>query len=240
MATTFDSPWVRPMGNWCERYLPQAQHRVYRAGSIVYTQGDLPRGLYYLAQGRIRMSIFHEDGTEKILAVHAAPAHFGESAACDGLPHFTTVTTLEESHVHLFSRDYLLHIARENPEVMLGLMQGMACKMRLLTAQVETLALLRAEQRVAHMLTIMASSYGVPEAHGRIVALPLTHQDLAAVTGTSRVTVTLILKEWKSQGIISKTRRGCIQVLDEERLRQRARGQAHGSAGCSISKFRRD
>ncbi len=229
MTTTFDSPWVKPMANWCERYVHQAQHRVYRAGSVIYWQGELSRGFYYLAQGRIRMSVFHEDGTEKILAVHEAPAHFGESAACDGLPHFTTVMALDDSHVHLFSRDSLLRIARENPEVTLDLMRGMACKMRLLTVQVETLALLRAEQRVAHMLIIMANAYGVPEARGKVLALPFTHQDLAAVTGTSRVTVTLILKQWKSQGIISKTRRGCIQVLDEARLRQRARGQAEGS-----------
>lgn len=220
VAMTSNSPWVKPMGDLYERYVHLARPLVYGTGDVIYWQGEPSQGFYYLAKGRIRISLLRDDGSERILAVHEGPAHFGEAAACDGQPHFTSAVALEECHAYLFPVEKLLSIAREKPEIVLDLMRGMARKMRLLTLEVETLACLRAEQRVASMLMKLIHDYGAPTARGKALTLPVTHQELAAVTGMSRVTVTLILNKWEGEGIISK-RRGHIEVLDEAHLRRR-------------------
>lgn len=227
MRLTFDSPWVEAMYNRFESYLDLAQRELYRPGETVYWQGDAPRGVYYLAKGRVQMSVVLEDGTEKILAVHNAPAHFGESSACEGQPHFTTVTAVCDSQTYLFSIDKLLHIAREEPQIFLDLMIGMARKMRLLTVEVETLTLLRAEQRLAYLLTKLANNHGIPANPGTLLNLSLTHQDLAGMTGMSRVTVTLIMNEWARHGIVSQAPRGHIRILDEIGLHRYVRGAGH-------------
>lgn len=224
MELTFDSPWVEAMYNRFESYLHLAQCRLYRPREVIYWQGDLPKGVYYLAKGRVRMSVLLEDGTEKTLAVHNAPAHFGESSACERQPHFTTVTAVADTQTYLFSIENLLRIAREEPEVFPDLMRGMARKMRLLTMQVETLTLLRAEQRLAYMLTKLANNHGLPAQPGRLLNLSLTHQELAGMTGTSRVTVTLIMNQWARQGIVSQAPRKRIRILDELRLHRCVRG----------------
>lgn len=224
MELSFDSPWVESMYSRFDSYLHLAQCRLYRPGEVIYWQGDLPKGIYYLAKGRIRMSVLLEDGTEKTLAIHNAPAHFGESSACERQPHFTTVTAVADTQTYLFSIEKLLHIAKEEPQVFLDLMRGMARKMRLLTMQVETLTLLRAEQRLAYMLTKLVNNHGTPAQPGRLLNLPLTHQELAGMAGTSRVTVTLIMNQWARQGIVSQGSRRRIRILDEGKLHQCVRG----------------
>lgn len=224
MELRFDSPWVESMCNRFDSYLHLAQCRLYRPGEVIYWQGDVPKGTYYLAKGRIRVSVVLEDGTEKALAIHDAPAHFGESSACEGQPHFTIVTAVTDTETYLFSVENLLQIVKEEPQVFLDLMKGMARKMRLLTMQVETLTLLRAEQRLAYMLTKLTNNHGVPAQLGQLLNLPLTHQELAGMAGTSRVTVTLIMNQWAKQGIVSQSARRRIRIIDQAKLARCARG----------------
>lgn len=216
---SIDSPWVKSTTLPWQVFIGEGQRHLYRAREIIYTQDQISHGIYYLHRGRVKISILCRDGSEKILAIHDAPATFGESAAFDGQPYFATAMALENSEVYLIPYSKLLELLQHHPETMLLLFKSLCRKMRLLALQVEGLTFLSASARVAHMLIKLSTDYGRQTQEGLTIQLPITHQELANVIGTSRTTVTMILNRLANNGIIKNHHRRFI-ICNLEYLRQ--------------------
>ena len=61
------------------------------------------------------------------------------------------------------------------------------------------------QQRLLQFLNWLANKFGFRVEQGRLIPLRLTHQDLAEVLGTTRVTVTRLLQQLQRQGIINQS-----------------------------------
>ncbi len=70
------------------------------------------------------------------------------------------------------------------------------------------------QQRFLQFLNWLATKFGVRVEQGRLIPLRLTHQEVAEVLGTTRVTVTRLLQQLQQQGIISQ---GKHQILLRDR-----------------------
>lgn len=221
MKNSFDSPWVKDnIGDYreeLERLLKFGRLGKYRSGQPVYIQGERSRHFYFLLKGRVKISIFREDGSEKILAIQEGNTFFGESAAVDDQPYFATATVLEASEIYSIHRDHLLQMLRETPSIAFLLMCALIRKMRLLAFQVEDLSFLDAQKRVVHILLKLVHELGVEKGEGLHIQKRITHDDLARLTGLSRVTVTNVLNYLEKLSILEK-RRCSLTILDHERL----------------------
>ena len=86
--------------------------------------------------------------------------------------------------------------------------------------QVEEFLVIRSAKKVEAMLikllVWLADRFGHAVDQGRAIDLKLTHQDMAEMLGTTRVTVTRVLKQFEDQGIIQRLTRQI--VLKEEEL----------------------
>lgn len=213
-----DSPWVKPScGEDLAFVFDLGVRRVYDAGAILYHQGDLSHVFYYLDRGRVKVSILREDGSEKVLAIHEPGSLFGESAAFDSRPYFATCTSLEQSVVYVIRVEDVLSLMASDPGVARSIGRSLAQKMRLLTYHVADLTFLDSFSRVAHFLLKLGQDFGISTPAGKRLAVSLTHQDIANLTGTSRVTVTNILNAFKRQGLIQKKHKEIV-ITDEPRL----------------------
>ena len=85
----------------------------------------------------------------------------------------------------------------------MDLMHSLASTIRLLSAQVDAMAFLRADERVERLLLRLADEDGT---------VRLTHEELASLSGLSRVTVTRALSRLAAEG---KVRReyGAVRLL---------------------------
>ncbi|MBD1842936.1 Crp/Fnr family transcriptional regulator [Cyanobacteria bacterium FACHB-63] len=74
--------------------------------------------------------------------------------------------------------------------------------------QAEEFMLIRSYRRVEEMLlkllTWLSKKFGREVQHGHLIELRLTHQDLAEMLGTTRVTITRVLKQFEQQGIVQR------------------------------------
>ena len=75
--------------------------------------------------------------------------------------------------------------------------------------------------RVASRLLELADRFGESQENGIRISLPLTQEELAGWTGSSREAVSKALSSLRSLGCIETKRRG-ITILDIGRLRKRA------------------
>lgn len=220
--TMTDSPYVvwDPKGFEEElaHLLAVSTRKTYREGEIIYLQGQTSKEFFFISSGKIKVSILREDGSEKILSIQENNTFFGEYAAFDRQPHFATATALERSEIARIPIEGAEAVIRANPAVSLLIINRIARKFRSLGFQVEGLAFLDAQRRIARILVSLANEVGEEEAGGVTIRKGITHEDLANLTGLSRVRVTTILNNFERADIITK-RRGELTIVDFAGLR---------------------
>jgi len=195
------------------------RHRVYRKGEYLYRQGQVDSRFYLIVRGHVLVSSTREDGSEFTLEMMGTQAICGEAAAFDGLPSFTSACAFDDAEIIVFSVSDVVGAFRESPEIAVALLRITARKQRIIAVRAQYLASLRPEARIAELLHRMAEQYGVPSADALELGIRLTHKQMAALTGTTRVTVTRVLKRLRERGVIAAGAKRIV-ILDMDRLMQ--------------------
>lgn len=183
--------------------------RTYPKGRMIYWQEAPAEEFYYLKDGRVKIFLSSENGMEKTLTVLESGSIFGEAAFFDGLPRVSSAKTLVKSEIITITRKSLLDCIRREPQLAMNLLTYLSQTIRMLSAQVDTMTFLQADQRLARLLLKLAS--------GKTVHA--THEDLACLAGVSRITVSRILTDFVQRGWVATHYRG-IEILDEAGLQK--------------------
>ena len=76
--------------------------------------------------------------------------------------------------------------------------------------------------RLAMRLLLLADHHGRETARGVEIALPLSHETLARLTGSSRPRINQIMTEWKGSGVVGH-HYGRVVLRDRATLEELAR-----------------
>ena len=185
------------------------------AGESIYRQGDKATALYQILEGRVQMRAFSREGKE-LLYQHMEPGDcFGELGLIDGMPyhhdaHAGTATTLLR-----LDRANFLELRRAYPEINEQLLQLLARRTRVIYQTFEGALLLDVPRRLAGRLLELGS----PAADNSIADLEITcsHEDLAKMIGSSRQSVSAIIKDWERQELLQQAY-GRIRLLKPREL----------------------
>jgi CRP-like cAMP-binding protein len=153
--------------------------------------------MYVIRDGRVKVTRLSEDGREKILEFFGEGAFFGEMSLLDRAPRSASVKTLTEVRLLALSRADLLNVLRTNPNVAIAVIQELSRRLREANEQQSSLSFLRVKDRTRGLLIRLAKE---PTQNGRLATPTLTHQQIADMIGTSRETVTRVLKDLKLSG----------------------------------------
>jgi CRP/FNR family transcriptional regulator, cyclic AMP receptor protein len=190
--------------------------RRYPSGRVIFLEGDEARDFYYIKNGRVKISIVNLEGQEKILTIHESDTFIGEHII-DHPVYASTSTTLMESDLYCIELKVFQALAMQHPGLGLTMFRYAEKKMRFLALQISDLCFLSAHGRVAHALLDLARRAGRKTAEGVMIPEKMTHETLAKLTGLSRPTVTLILKDLENLNAIKKQRES-ILIIDGESL----------------------
>lgn len=181
--------------------------RSFKKNTIVMTVGDETDYLYVVLAGRLKIYLDDADGREITLRFLGPGDAFGELAVLSEGPRVANVATLEDSRLSAISKADFLECLNHNPGISLSIIRLLVERIREMTEDISTLALLDVYGRVARVLTRNAK-----ECDGNLVTEPLTQQDIANMVGASREMVSRILKDLKTGGYIQvKDRRILVQ-----------------------------
>ena len=198
--------------------LGSGRPRVYRAGEVVFHQGDPSDCLYLLRRGRVAVRATSPDGDEVTLALLAAPDEFGEVGLLrDDHHHTATVLALEEVHVVTVGADTFHRLRADHPELTEWLLRALVRRLEHTSSLLSDALFVDADVRVARRLL---DSYWAFGSDGDRV--PLTQDDLAAMAGVSRPTANRALRRLESQGVVELGRRH-IDIRDVPALDDAAR-----------------
>ena len=187
-------------------------------GEIIYHQGDKADCFYYLKKGRVRVVMTSADGMEKTLSTASHGEILGEAAFFDKMPRVSSACAVTNIEIVAVNERKLLSLIREKPELALELLEILAKRIRHLSNQIDSMAFMKADGRIAQLLIQDIRSKKNKK------SVNLTHEEIAGIVGVSRVTVSKILNRFKRMGIL-KTEYGKILILNTEMLEKISHGK---------------
>ncbi len=204
-----------------EQLAAAMRRRSYRRGEVIFHEGDPGETLHLVCQGRLKAVLASESGEEAVLRIISPGQIFGEMALLDGAPRSATVVALEPVETASLSRRDFVALLGRSPAAVEGLLAGMAQMIRNLTTEVGDLVFLDHQGRLAKKLLELAEAHGRPLAGGAIeIDLTLTLEELAAMIGTTRQTISKILAMYVAQRAVARHGRRIV-VLKPDTLRGR-------------------
>lgn len=215
---------------WLESLVPAdadalralAGERRYAAGAVIFHQGDEPGGVLVLTSGRVKHVLIGSDGRELILGLAGPGELVGEVTALDGGPRAASVTAMDEVRALAIARAAFEQCVAGRPALAASLLKSLAARLRQADAQLLEFAAFDVTGRVARRLLELSEHHGVGAERGIEITLPITQDELAAWTASSREGVAKALALLRRLGWI-ETHRRRIVVLDPEALRGYAR-----------------
>jgi CRP-like cAMP-binding protein len=235
----FDAGGWLPHGSGAE----VDRRRASRAGTVRFASGEeifVPGSgddlVHIVRSGCVRLYKTLSDGRRINLGLLGPNTVFAQEDACDGLATGASAEALTESIVTIVYADDLAALLAHSPELATAMVHGMTRRLTELQTLVEHLLARDASVRLATTLLALADAFGQRAANGLTrIDLPLTHQSLANMIGSNRVTVTRKLIELQERGYIRTIGRSALAV-DPDALRRHARaapvdGRASGMAG---------
>ncbi len=171
--------------------------RRYPRNTTIVEEGLPGDYMYVIREGRVKVTKLSEDGREKILEILEAGDFFGEMSLLDREPRSASVKTLDASRLLALSRNDFLSVLRRSPDVSVAVIQELSRRLRWADEQTSALSFHRVKDRAQGLLRRLAKE--PREAGAWLATSPLTHQQIAEMIGTSRETVTRVVKELKQE-----------------------------------------
>ena len=189
--------------------------RSYDKDQVIILAEEEGDALFIIADGQVKVSIVSEDGREVILSLLGEGAVFGELSLLDGKPRSANVVATQDTELYMVRRADFLQLIYKVPQIAVGLLAELAARLRKTDRKIEGLALLDVTSRISETLLQLADEQGSETKFGVSLEERPTHQQLASMSGTTRETVSRVLKRLEGQGYISSEGRS-ITILREE------------------------
>jgi len=190
--------------------------QAYPKGKAVFHQGDLGQALYLVERGQVRLFRTHLGGQEKTLGYVGPGEVFGEMSLLDGCERSASAVAEEESQLLALHREAYFALIRRLPLVAHNLARLLAHRLREADLELDLMAFEEAKSRVAYALLKLLRQ-------GKGPRIRVRQQELAALAGASRETVTRVLQELKAQGAV-RLAPGEVEVLSPGLLEEVAFG----------------
>ncbi len=176
-----------------------ATTRTYPKNTIIISEGDDSDSLYAILTGKVKVFLSDDDGREIIINILGEGQYFGELALLDDSPRSASVMTIEETKLAVISKSAFEDCLTRNPVLALRIIRELSARLRNLTQNVKSLALMDVYGRVARTLLDMAE----PTGDKLEIRQKLTQRDIASMVGASREMVSRILKDLSTGGYIT-------------------------------------
>ena len=190
--------------------------RKYPRDAVIYEDGSIGDYMYIISEGQVKVTKMSEDGREKILEILGPGDFHGEMALLDRAPRSASVKTTTPCVLLSLSRQDFLGLLKQNHELTLELIRVLVRRLRETDEQIKGLLFERVEGRARRLLARLAKE-PVPGREDRVATSPITHQQLADLVGTSRETITRVVKELKDEGWLEQEgKRYLVPAADAE------------------------
>jgi CRP/FNR family transcriptional regulator len=191
---------------------------IYPKGSLLFVEGEEPRGIFILCAGRAKLTTSSTEGKTLIVKIAEVGEVLGASATILGKPYEVSAETIEPAQMNFIKRDDFLKFLNSHVDACMHTAQQLSEKYQSAQREIRSLGLAQTtSEKLAKLLLDWSARNGEETPKGMRLTVLLTHEEIAQMIGTTRETVTRLLSDFKKRRII-EVKGSSIFLLAKEKL----------------------
>ena len=190
---------------------------VYPRGAVLFVEGQPPRGVFILCNGRVKLSASSAEGRSLIVRVAESGEIIGLPGTLSNKPYELTAEAMEPIQANFIRRADFLEFLRAHGDAALKVAEMLSEIYHATYQEIRYIGLSSsAAEKLARFLLDLAEK----RAKKGKLAVEFTHEEIAERLGTSRETITRLLNTFKREKLLD-VHGSTFTILNDEGLRQK-------------------
>ncbi len=191
----------------------------YNKTDFLFMEGDLAKEIFLVAEGRVKIGYYDQDGSEQVLGFVSKGEILGELAVFGLVRHkeFAQAMT-DRTKICRLGVEKARELARDYVPFSLTLTLRIGERTQKLERRIQILLFKDARKRLVEFLKDLCRDLGQPYRTGVKINLEITQSDIAALIGASRKTVSLLFTDLENENLVKFFNRKEIYVPNVEIL----------------------
>lgn len=198
----------------------------YTRGTTLFAEGQLANGVYVLCSGRVKLSTYSVDGKAIIIRIAEAGEVLGLSANISGIAYEATAQVVEACQVNFVRRKEFLEFVSKHGDAALNALRELSRNYHKAHKQICSLGLSASAGDKLAKLFLEWFDHTDDNGAGAHIPMIYTHEEIAEMIGSSRETVTRLLKDFANRKLITLVRADLF--IPDRKTLEAAIGSRHG------------
>jgi CRP-like cAMP-binding protein len=182
----------------------------YGVNRRIFIQGDPADSVYYLRQGKVKLSITSGQGKEAIVGILEGGDFFGEGCLAGQPFRIKTAITVTDCTLMRIAKQTMIRMLHEQHDISGLVVRHLLSRNIRLEADLVDQLFNSTEKRLARILLLL--SHVGREGRAETVLPKINQENLAQLVGTTRSRVCRFMNNFKKHGFIDYTKSGEISV----------------------------
>jgi CRP/FNR family transcriptional regulator, cyclic AMP receptor protein len=191
-------------------FFEKIKEEFYPSGTIVFTPEESGEKLYILTQGRVDLFRITSTGKRLVTRQILPGGVFGDMGLLGQTMQGNYAVAFENSLIGIVTREDILAVLRQRPEVSLRLLETLGNRLRQIEERLVEATYSPVRVRIAHFILTNADLISG-------VITNLTHEEIGDIVGAARQTVTENLNLMQTQKLIVVEPKK-IRIIDRQSL----------------------
>jgi CRP-like cAMP-binding protein len=192
--------------------------RYLKKGDKLFSEGDIPLGIYCIHEGHIKCYKIGSDGKEQIIYLCKPGDIIGWQQLNCSDPYTTSAVSLEKALVSFIKKEDFLDLI-DKFSLAAELTRYICDDVIMLESKVLELSQKSVRERLATNILMLHQKYSHNDGHKDLINIPLTREDFANLIGTNTETVIKLFSELRKDGHIDFIEKKII-VLNKSALQK--------------------
>ena len=172
----------------------------YRVNEAVFSQGNPADAVFYIQEGKVKLTVISEEGKERVVAIVGPDEFFGEGCLTGQPLRMATAVAMTECEIMRLEKATMVRVIHEEP----AFSEMFVSHLLLRTIRVEEDLIDQlfnsSEKRLARALLLLANfgKEGRPEP----IIAKVSQETLAEMIGTTRSRVNFFMNKFRKLGLI--------------------------------------
>jgi len=172
----------------------------YGKNQSVFSQGDPADSVFYIREGKVKISVLSERGKEAVVALHGKGDFFGEGCLTGQPRRLASAAAMSDCVIMRLDKAAILRVLRDEPKFSEMFMAYLLARNARVEEDLVDQLFNSSEKRLARVLLLMAN-FGKQEPSEPIIAR-ISQETLAEMVGTTRSRVSVFMNKFRKLGSI--------------------------------------
>jgi CRP/FNR family cyclic AMP-dependent transcriptional regulator len=172
-----------------------------RKNQHVFEQGDVADTVFYIQEGRVKLTVLSQQGKEAVVGILEPGQFFGEGCLKGLRLRIASTTAMEKCVITSITKEAMIAALRSEPKFSELFMAYLLTRNRRVEEDLIDQLFNSSEKRLARLLLLLAH-FGTEDVPQPIL-LDISQETLAETIGTTRSRVSFFMNKFRKLGLIS-------------------------------------